>query len=276
MITIETTSKGAELISVKLNGAEKMHDGATFWNRHAPVLFPIVGKLKDNKTFIDGKEFNMGQHGFARDMEFETLGNNSYVLKSNKETLEKFPFKFELYISYEVKQNKVITKYKIINKDDKQMIFGLGGHPAFKCEYTTGEYRLEFEPKEDFEIYQLEEGLVKTKQEETSDFIKENKLFLDKNIFKNDAIIIKNIKSRKVYLKKENKNILCFEFEDFPYLGIWSKEDAPFVCIEPWFNTADYINSNNIFEEKEDLIELESNQEFKAQYSVEFFKQSNN
>ena len=276
MITIETTSKGAELISVKLNGAEKMHDGATFWNRHAPVLFPIVGKLKDNKTFIDGKEFNMGQHGFARDMEFETLGNNTYVLKSNKETLEKFPFKFELYISYEVKQNKVITKYKIINKDDKQMIFGLGGHPAFKCEYTTGEYRLEFEQKEDFEIYQLEEGLVKENKEEASKFIKENKFFLDKNTFKNDAIIIKNIKSRKVYLKKENKNILCFEFEDFPYLGIWSKEDAPFICIEPWFNTADYINSNNIFEEKEDLIELEPNQEFKAQYSVEFFKQSNN
>ena len=271
MITIETTSKGAELISVKLNGAEKMHDGATFWNRHAPVLFPIVGKLKDNKTFIDGKEFNMGQHGFARDMEFETLSNNSYVLKSNEETLKKFPFKFELYISYEVKQNKVITKYKIINKDDKQMIFGLGGHPAFKCEYTTGEYRLEFEQKEDFEIYQLEEGLVKENKEEASKLIKENKLFLDKNTFKNDAIIIKNIKSRKVYLKKENKNILCFEFEDFPYLGIWSKEDAPFVCIEPWFNTADYINSNNIFEEKEDLIELEPNQEFKAQYSVEFF-----
>lgn len=271
MITIETTSKGAELISIKLNGVEKMHDGETFWKRHAPVLFPIVGKLKDNKTFINEKEYNMGQHGFARDMEFEILDNNSYVLRSNEETLGKYPFKFEFYISYEIKQNKVVTKYKIINKDDKQMIFGLGGHPAFKCEYTTGEYTLEFESKEEFEVYQLENGLVKIQAEEASDFIKDGKFFLDKNTFKNDAIIIKNIKSRKVYLKKENQNILCFEFEDFPYLGIWSKEDAPFICIEPWFNTADYINSNNVFEEKEDLIELEPNQEFKAKYSVEFF-----
>lgn len=272
MVEIETISKGAELISVKLNGTQKMHDGQTFWNRHAPVLFPIVGKLKDDKTIINGKEYIMTQHGFARDMEFESIGNNSYVLKSNEETLKKFPFKFELYISYEVEGNKVITKYKVINKDNKKILFGLGGHPAFKCEYSIGEYRLEFKEKEDVEIYQLENGLVKEIPEETNKFIKENKIFLDKNTFKNDAIVIKNIKSRKVYLKTETKDILCFEFKDFPYLGIWSKEDAPFICIEPWFNTADYVNSNNIFEEKEDLIKLEPNQEFNTQYSVEFFE----
>ena len=246
MIEIKTINKGAELVSVKVDGIEKMHDGQSFWNRHSPVLFPIVGKLKDGKTSINGKEYEMSQHGFARDMEFENIGENSYVLKSNDETLKKFPFNFELYISYEVTSKKVITKYKVINKSNELMIFGLGGHPAFSCEYSSGKYRLEFEDiEENLEIYS--------------------------HTFKNDAIIMKKLASNKVYLKTETKTILGFEFKDFPYLAIWSKPEAPFICIEPWFNTADKVDSNGIFEEKEDLIELKPNQEFNCEYSVEFF-----
>lgn len=272
MINIETVKKGAELVSVKINDVEKMHDGESFWNRHSPVLFPIVGKLKEGKTTIDGNEYFMGQHGFARDMEFEEIGEHSYVLKSNEETLKKFPFNFEFYIGYEVIGNTVITKYKVVNKDDKPMIFGLGGHPAFACEYASGKYRLEFENIEsDVEVYQLEDGLVKLEPEKTTKFIRENRIFLDNQTFKNDAIILKNLSSDKVYLKTESRTILAFEFKDFPYLGIWSKPDAPFICIEPWFNTADKVDSNGIFEEKEDIIELKPNQEFKAEYSVEFF-----
>ncbi len=272
MLEIVTSKKGAELISVKMNGFEKIHDGEKYWNRHSPVLFPIVGKLKDGKTLIEGKTYEMGQHGFARDMEFEQIEENSYLLKSNEETKKKFPFDFELYISYKVTGNKLITKYKVINKSDKQMIFGLGGHPAYRCEYSSGKYRLEFNDiEDDIEIYQLQEGLVKEKPEKLSKFVKENRIFLDRKTFENDAIIMKNIKSRKVYLKTESKTVLSFEFEKFPYLAIWSKPDAPFICIEPWFNTADKVNSNGIFEEKEDLIELNPNQKFEAEYSVNFF-----
>ena len=100
MLEIKTTSKGAELISCKLNGEEKIHDGESFWNRHAPILFPIVGKLKDNQTEIEGKIYKMGQHGFARDMEFKKIGENKYVLTSSAETLEKYPYEFELYESF--------------------------------------------------------------------------------------------------------------------------------------------------------------------------------
>ena len=272
MIKIQTVKEGAELVSIKMNDIEKMHDGESFWNRHSPVLFPIVGKLKDGKTTIMGNEYFMGQHGFARDMEFEEIGEHQYVLKANDETLSKFPFRFELYISYEVEGNKVITKYKVVNKDDKTMYFGLGGHPAFACEYSSGKYRLEFEDIEtDVEIYQLEDGLVKLEPEKTNKFIRENRVFLDNHVFQKDAVIMKNLNSSKVYLKTETKTILAFEFKEFPYLAFWSKPDAPFVCIEPWFNTADKVNSNGIFEEKEDLIEIEPNQEFTAEYSVEFF-----
>lgn len=273
MLEIKTVKKGAELVSINLDGFEKMHDGQNFWNRHSPVLFPVVGKLKDGKTIIENNSFEMGQHGFARDIEFEEIGENTYVLKSNEETLKSFPFDFELYISYEVTGNKVTTNYKVVNKSDKLMIFGLGGHPAFACEYASGKYRIEFEKIEDeIEIYQLEDGLLKDKPEKTNKFIKENRIFLDNKTFEKDAIIMKNIKSEKVFLKTEtNKKVLTFEFKDFPYLAIWSKPNAPFICIEPWFNTADKVSSNGIFEEKEDLIELKPNQKFEAKYSVEFF-----
>ncbi len=273
MLEIKTTKKGAELISIKLDGFEKMHDGKNFWNRHSPVLFPIVGKLKNGKTTIEKNSYEMGQHGFARDMDFEEISENSYVLKSNKETLKKFPFDFEFYISYEVSGNRVTTNYKVVNKSDKLMIFGLGGHPAFSCEYASGKYRIEFEKIEDeIEIYQLEDGLLKDKPEKTNKFIKENRIFLDNKTFEKDAIIMKNLKSEKVFLKTEtNKKVLTFDFKDFPYLAIWSKPDAPFICIEPWFNTADKVSSNGVFEEKEDLIELKPNQKFETKYSVEFF-----
>ena len=272
MVNIQTVKKGAELVSIKFNDVEKMHNGETHWNRHSPVLFPIVGKLKDGKTSILGNEYYMGQHGFARDMEFEEIGEHSYVLRANEETLAKFPFKFELYISYQVDGDKVTTKYKVVNKDDKNMIFGLGGHPAFVCEYASGKYRIDFQDVEsEIEVYQLEDGLVKLEPEKTKKYIKENRIFLDNHTFQKDAVIMKNIKSDRVYLKTEAKTILAFEFKEFPYLAIWSKPDAPFVCIEPWFNTADKVNSNGIFEEKEDLIELKPEQEFNAEYSVEFF-----
>lgn len=272
MIEIKTVNKGAELVSVKINGIEKMHNGESFWNRHSPVLFPIVGKLKDGKTIIEGNEYEMGQHGFARDMEFEKISENSYLLKSNEETHKKYPYDFELYISYEVVKNKITTKYKVVNKDERTMYFGLGGHPAFACEYSSGKYRLEFEDIEDrLEIYQLEEGLVKTNPEKLSKYFRENRIFLDAKTFENDALIIKNINSDKIYLKTETKTILAFEFKGFPYLGIWSKPEAPFVCIEPWFNTADTVNGSGNFENKENILKLEPNQEFNSEYSVEFF-----
>ena len=272
MIKIKTVSKGAELVSVEKDGFERIHDGIKDWNRHSPVLFPIVGKLKDNKTIIDGKEYRMNQHGFARDMEFEKIGENSYVLKYNEETLKMYPFKFELYISYEINNNSVTTKYKVVNKDDKIIYFGLGGHPAFNCDYTTGKYRLEFEEiEDDLEIYQLENGLIKDTCEKKSRFIKENRIFLDNKTFENDAIIIKNVKSRIVYLKTETKTVLSMEYKNFPYLGIWSKPNAHFVCIEPWLNTADKVSSNGIYEEKEDLVELKQGQKFFAEYTVKFF-----
>ena len=280
MIKIKCLEHGAELTSIKVDGIEKLHqgnevldeNGKAYWGRHAPILFPIVGKLKDNKTQINGNIYEMTQHGFARDMDFEDLGNNKYLLKSNSETLKKYPFKFELYIEYKINQNELTTEYTVINKDEKDMLFGLGGHPAFICDYSTGDYELKFDKKEDnIEFYKLQDGLIKT--EPIPSILEDNKIKLDKDIFNEDAIIMKNINSNKIVLNnaRENKKELEFNFEGFPYLAIWSKKGAPFVCIEPWQNHTDSVNSNGKFDEKENILKLKKDEKFNCKYKVIFY-----
>ena len=271
MLEIKTKQSGAELTSIKLNGIEKLHQGQSHWKRHAPILFPIVGQLKNGKTIINNNEYEMSQHGFARDMEFEEIEANKFLLKSSEETLAKFPFKFELYVQYRINGNELTTTYTVINKDNKTMYFGLGGHPAFICEYSTGDYQIQFNKKEDtIEFMQLENGLISN--EKAPNILKNNSIDLLPDTFEKDAIIMKNLKSNKLTLfnKKENKKILEFDFTGFPYLAFWSKKGAPFVCIDPWHNTTDKIDSNGKFEDKENILKLEPEQEFKCSYKIKF------
>lgn len=272
-LQISSKKEGAELTSIKFNDKEMLHQGKEYWNRHAPILFPIVGQIKNGETIINEKIYKMGQHGFARDMEFEEIAKSKniheYLLKSNEETLERFPFEFELYVTYEVNENEVITKYTVINKDEKEMLFGLGGHPAFICDYSSENYEIEFEKEEDnIEFLQLENGLIS--KEVGKNVLKQNKIQLLENTFDNDAIIMKNIYSNKVILKdnKNNVDILEFDFTGFPYLALWSKKGAPFVCIEPWQNTADRIDSTQIYKDKEGIIELPKDKEYKCEFKI--------
>lgn len=281
---IESKAQGAELTSIKYNGEEKLFQGSKvldengneYWGRQAPILFPIVGQVKNGKTIIDGKECYMGQHGFARDMEFEQVEKTDkchiYKLKYNEETLKKYPYKFELEVCYEIENEKTLNvKYKVKNIDSKQVEFGLGAHPAFICNYSNGNYKLEFNKEEtDIKFSKLENGLISN--EEAENLIKDgNMLQLQADTFDNDALILSNIKSNKVVLKDRENKILEFNFTGFPYLGIWAKKGAPFVCIEPWFNTADKVDSNGIFKDKENILKLQPKEEFKSCFKIKFF-----
>lgn len=284
-LEIITTPSGAELTSIKYNGKEYLHqgdkvldkDGKIYWKRRAPILFPIVGSLKNNTTIIDGKKYNMSQHGFARDMKFDIVSiserEHTYVLKYNEETLKMYPYKFELYVTYLVDKNKLTVKYRIKNLDDKTMFFGLGGHPAFVIDLKNNKYRLEFEKvEENIRFYQLDNGLISYKNNYINSNLLSNNKYLDikRDTFTHDAIIMSNLNSEKIRLI-ENENIrleLCFS--SFKYLAIWAKKEAPFVCIEPWLTTADYVDSNQQFKEKKDNIKLDSLKEYECEYSVIF------
>ena len=286
---ILTSKDGGELVGFKINGIEKIHQGAectdengkVYWKRHSPVLFPIVGKLKRNQSIINGRKYEIFQHGFARDLEFEPVTKldnfHSYVLKSNKATLSRYPFEFELYTIYRSDQNKLTTMYKVINTGKTNMPFCIGGHPAFKIDKSKlniGDYYLEFEEEEDkIHFMYLVDGLIGTEYARNPMTTKRI-ISLDRNTFKNDALIMKGIKSNRISLKdkRENKTLLTMDFEEFPYLAVWSKSGAPFICIEPWVGHSDTIKCSGIFTEKNDIVNLTPNESFECKYTVEFFE----
>ena len=287
MYTQMLTSKyGAELVSFKINGEEKVHQGENctdengriYWKRHWPVLFPTVGKCKKNQTIINGRTYEMQQHGFARDMEFEPLTKldnfHSYVFRSDNKLIDKYPYEFSLTVTYRTDGNKLTTIYKVVNEGDTDMPFGIGGHPAFKInreELDKGNYYLEFEEEEDkIHFLYLVDGLIGT---EYAKNILENKKVvpLNANSFSNDAIIMKGLKSNKVSLKNNGETVLTMDFTGFPYLAVWTKPRAPFICIEPWMTTADNVNGSGVFRQKTDILLLPPKPEYECKYTVEFF-----
>lgn len=289
MYTQMLTSKyGAELMSFKMNGEERIHqgeeivdaNGKVFWKRRWTVLFPTVGKCKKNQTIMNSKTYEIQPDGFARDFEFEPITKldnfHSYVLRSNDKILEKYPYKFSLYVTYRLDENKLTTIYKVINEGDVDMPFGIGSTPAFKIdldELKNENYYIEFEEEEDkIHFLYLIDGLVGT--EYAKNIMDDKKtITLKADMFKNDAIIMKGLKSKRVILKQKStgKSILAVNFAGFPYLTIWSKPNSPFVCISPWMTTPDTVKGTGVFRQKGDIIIIPQNQEFECKYTVEFY-----
>ena len=276
-LKIEVSNIGAELTSIKFNDKEMLHNGKEFWNRQSPILFPTVGRLRDNRTIINEKIYEIPQHGFAKEMEFKliekTENEKLYKTESNEQTLKMFPFKFELFTKYIINENTLTLEYKVINKDSKEMIFGIGGHPGFKIDMPQEEYYFELEMQEDkVEFMEVEGNYISNKP--AKNILKNNKIIeITKETFTNDAIMMKKLKSNIVVLKekKDNKKILEFNFEEFPILAIWIIPEAPFICLEPWFNYADRVIETGYFKDKEGVLTLKPNQEFDCKFSVKFF-----
>ena len=278
-IKVEVDTAGAELKKLLLKQNNKnylWHGDSKYWGRRAPVLFPIVGRLKDNKYRYQEKEYKMTQHGFARDKEFELVEQKKnmlrYRLEDDHSTLEIYPFSFTLDIIYKIEANKVLIKYIVKNKNKNEMYFSIGAHPAFYWPLTDqGEkedYYLEFEKKEDASRYLLAEGLLNHKTEKT--IYNSKVLELQADTFKDDALVFKDLKSEAVALKNKNSDHkIEMEFKGFPYLGIWSQSaEAPFICIEPWQGIADSIDSSGRLEEKEGINKLGPEEEFSCEYSI--------
>jgi galactose mutarotase-like enzyme len=263
---------GAELFSLKDNqNKEYIWEGnPDFWGKHSPILFPIVGTLKNNTYTINGKEYQLPRHGFARDMEFQLIEKteNSAVfsLHSSDETLVKYPFEFELQLIYTLTENSLNIEYKVINNGNTKMPFSIGAHPAIALSENFENYALEFEKQESLKYYLLENDLIsnKTKTLETT----HNLIPLSYELFENDALIFKTLESNSLTILENSKPYIKVDFEDFPSLGIWTKENAPFICIEPWLGYSDTAeNSGDLFE-KEGILVLNANQTFNSKFSI--------
>ncbi len=278
-IVIITNSKGAELTSMRLKGDDTEYiwqADANYWGRHAPVLFPIVGRLKDNRYIYGGNTYKLNQHGFARDKDFDIMDKSDtsilYVLKSNAETKEVYPFDFELKIKYEICENRVMIRYYVLNTGLEDMYFSIGAHPGFNCPLHADEKLedcyIEFDNPETINTSIFKEGTILDMRPA---FKNTSVISLSKDLFKNDAMIIQGMKSKSISIKsKKSKSCVSVECGGFPYLGIWSNANGGnFVCIEPWYGITDSFASTGKLEEKKGIQKISKGQTFKCGYSIE-------
>ena len=277
ILNVEISSFGAELQSIKRNNVEYLWQGdENSWKNRATNIFPYVGRMQEGKYTYKGKTYEMGGHGLARHIDFTIEKSEdqkiTFKMISNEETLKSYPFNFEYFITYELKEDTLFVTSKVVNKDNKAMYFGLGGHPGFIIPLDNRlkfeDYYLEFDECAKINNIRVsEKGLITHKEEYP---LKDDKILnLTHNLFDNDALIFENM-SKGVTLKtdKDNKSVYV-KYEDMTYLGIWHspKKEVNFVCIEPWTSLPSRDGIIEDIEKRENLIFLEENKQYENKWS---------
>lgn len=269
-------SKGCELISAVRKQDEKQYiwDGSPdIWKRHTPVLFPLVGRYKNDTTVYAGKEYHMTQHGFARDSEFTLIHHEDNVitmlLTSSEATKQMYPFDFELLITHRLSGNNINTIWEVKNTGDSVMYFSIGGHPAFVCGDSVEGAQIRFETEDNRVSYKLlsQEGLLLPKEYYLP--LANNNVTITKEFFDKDALIVENSGIKRVSLSKDCEPVVEVTF-DAPVFGLWSAagKGVPFVCIEPWYGRTDAVDSDGELVNREWGNELASGESFMSGYKV--------
>lgn len=279
-IQAKINTLGAELVSlVDINKNRELmwQKNPKFWNKCSPVLFPFIGAIKGNQYFYNNKKYDFNKkHGFAREKEFKIISHTDnqveMLLSYDEETLKIYPFKFEFYMKYIVKNNILQIEYKVVNLEDKELFFSLGAHPAFNTplgeNLTFSDYYILFENIESEEGYTLTDSLFCPENKKL--YLEKDTLILDDEIFKNDIIIFKNISSKKLYLKNKKTNFtLRFKFDGFKHIGFWKKLNAEYICIEPWNGLPDYKLHNGKLEDKKYIEVLNPKEIYEKNIEIE-------
>lgn len=287
IIEVVISDHGAEVQSVKgaHTGEEYMWQAdPEIWGRHAPVLFPIVGRLKNDEYKYQGKTYHMGQHGFARDCDFEvenhTQESITFLLKDNEKTREIYLFKFEFRVNYNLMNNLLEENFSVVNKSDETMIFGVGGHPGFNLPVNNGE------EKEDY-YFDMHPSIARVKIPLKGAYLDWNNrslastdsfIGLSDELFKDDALIYElHGHDNKVSLRTDKSKFhINVWTRNAPYVGIWSQypKTANYVCIEPWWGIADREDADGELEHKYGMNHLEPGKEYQAGFSITYHSAS--
>ncbi|MES2454591.1 MAG: aldose 1-epimerase family protein [Bacteroidota bacterium] len=280
-IAAKLSAKGAELQGIRNKKIERdylWNGNPAYWGKFSPVLFPIVGGLKDNTYYFDNQEFKLPRHGFARDREFtieqNTATEATLSLSHDEETLKVYPFEFKLTLHYKLEDFKLTCTYRVSNPSDRKILFSIGAHPAFAApsgdnlEYE--DYFLIFNKDTELICHKIAQDLISDQTETIK--LENHTLPLKHALFYEDALVMKSLKSDRISLANhKNEHGLHFDFNHFPFFGIWAAKDADFVCLEPWCGIADSANHDQNLETKEGIIELDANQDFERSWAVSLF-----
>ncbi|MBC7653044.1 MAG: aldose 1-epimerase family protein [Oligoflexus sp.] len=278
-LKVTINPKGAEIISLidKSDHTEYIWSGSpNIWGYNAPHLFPIVGALKDNTLMVDDEKYHLNRHGFARTSMFRKIEaapqQAIFEIRYDDEFLKVYPYKFEFQVIYFLKGRTLETLYKVINMDDKTVYFSVGAHPAFNVPLVKGEnfedYSIEFQYDDKLIAHQIsEDGLFNGITTEIPTVKQELKL--TKALFDQDALVFKDIKSRVVTLKsKFSTKTIKVEFPHFNYLGLWTKAEAPFICIVPWLGCSDTEGEFKDIIQKEGIQSVEKGHVFESMFCI--------
>ena len=278
-LLVQIAPKGAELTSILSKSDDTQYlwqaDPAV-WGRHAPILFPVVGRLKENQYTYGGKTYSLNQHGFARDQEFEIRrqGEGSVWLDAhaNPDTLPKYPFYYRLGIGYELTGSTIHVTYEVSNLGDKVMPFSIGAHPGFCCPLVPGDeltdYVVEFDQVETADTHLLDEkGLFDGRTRPCLQ--NSNRIPITPDLFNDDALVFHHLNSSTArLLSLKSGRYVEMSIEGYPYLGIWAQPGAPYVCIEPWHGLADLSDTSGDIFEKKGIRTVEPNKHFSCSYTI--------
>ena len=274
-LTAIISEKGAEIQSVKSNnGTEFMWCGdEKVWSGRAPILFPICGKLKEDRFEYNGKEYSLPIHGFASTSEFFVEYSDDtkavFLLKSNEETLACYPFEFEFRVIFELKSNELTVTYNVQNKTDGEMLFSVGGHEAYSCPEGIEEYDVIFEKHETLNSHFVEGDIIS--RDTISILENKNILPLKKKFFETDALIFFEIASRKATLKQRNgSRRIELSFPNHEFFLIWTKPEGDYICLEPCCGVGDIVGSDYNLSNKKGIRKLNKSEEFNAVHTIKF------
>lgn len=278
-LVVGVKTLGAELCSIKgvNNGVEYIWQAnPADWGRHAPILFPIVGKLKGDSYQYKEKTYHLPQHGFARDQEFSLIESTEsklvFELTSNDDLKLVYPFDFSLLVTYELSGNSLQISYYVKNPGTDPLLYSVGAHPAFRIpihpEAKRSDYEILFEKEESVVVHLIDGGLLSGKTEPLS--LEQNRLAISDSLFNKDALVFKGLASKKLSLAKAGEAPFLNFYFDAPYFGIWSKSGtSEFVCLEPWNGIADSVNHNQLLIKKEGIRRLNGGASETFSFSVE-------
>lgn len=282
ILTVQVKEHGAELASIRKGSVEYLWQAdPMFWGRHSPVLFPIVGSVWEKRYRVDGREFELGQHGFARDMDFTMVEGGEdevrYRLESTEDTLKKYPWPFVLEIAYRLHGNMIDVIWEVSNPGNEDMYFQIGAHPAFNYpDYdpqTVERGFLSFDRGEGLECIRIKEkGCVDAETLYPLDIPADGLLPLTRETFdKIDTIMLQDGQIGSVALYRTDRTPwLKLSFEA-PVVGIWSPpgKNAPFICLEPWYGRCDRAGYEGDYRDRDWVNRLAPGEKFSSVYTIE-------
>ena len=281
VLTVEISEHGAELQSIRKGAVEYLWQGdPAYWGRRSPVLFPIVGSVWEKKYRVNGTEYELGQHGFARDMDFVLVSASEtearYRLESSEETLAKYPYPFVLEIAYSLHGNSVDVIWEVTNPADADLHFQIGAHPAFYYpDYDpekSGRGSLSFDKTEGLECIRIKEKGCVDAQTKWPLEMPDGKVKLEKDTFDAiDTIMLQDGQIGQVNMFKEDGTPWLSVTFDAPVVGIWSPPGkvAPFICLEPWYGRCDSVGYEGEYKDKDWMNTLAPGEKFSSVYTIE-------